>query len=161
MAGDLFLKEGTIATLEANGGSVSNGSAVEANDATLDVRSGGLSGVVQNLDAQFELVCQWATITSIVAGIVAAELYLLPALDGTNYPDADLTGGASVLPIPGCYVGNFTVAKAPTANTNMRFVSPVVRLRPFLYKVYILGRAGQTISAGWTLKVMSARYQYS
>lgn len=160
MAGEIFLKEGTIATLEANGGSLATATAVDANDATLDVRSGGLSGIIQNPMAQFELVCQWATITSIVKDTVAAELYLLAALDGTNYPDVDTTSGSSALPMV-AYVGNFTCVKAPSANTNMRFNSPLVRLRPFLYKAYILGRAGQTISAGWTLKVMSARVQYS
>jgi hypothetical protein len=160
MAGDIFLKEGTIATLEANGGSLATGTAVDANDATLDVRGGGLSGAVQNPEAQFEFVCQWATITSIVLGTVAAELYLVPALDGTNYPDVNVTGGSSALPMPG-YVGNFTCVKTPTADTNMRFVSPPVRLRPWLYKAYILNRSGQTISAAWTLKVMSARHQYT
>ena len=160
MAGDLFLKEGTIATLEGNGGSLTTLTAVAADDATLDLRSGGLSGAVQNPLLQFELVCQWATITSIVKDTVATELYLLAALDGTNYPDVDTTGGASALP-PQSYKGNFTCVKAPTANTNMRFNSPLLSLAPFLYKAYILNRSGQTISAGWTLKVMSARYQYS
>jgi hypothetical protein len=160
VAGDLFSKEGTIATLEASGGSLTTGTAVDANDATLDVRAGGLSGVAQNIEAQLELMCQWATITGIVKDTVAAELYLVPALDGTNYPDVDTTGGTSALPMA-THVGNFTCTKAPSANTNMRFPSPALRLRPWLYKAYILNRSGQTISTGWTLKIMSARYQNS
>lgn len=159
MAGDLFTKEGTIATLEANGGSLATTVAAEANDVTLDLRSGGLSGAVQNLLFQFELVCQWATITSIVKDTVAAELYILAALDGTNYPDID-TGTPSALPGI-AYVGNFTCTKAPTANTNMRFHSPRIALPPFLHKAYILNRSGQTMSAAWTLKVLSARGQFS
>ena len=159
MAGDLFNKEGTIATLEANGGSLATTVAAEANDATLDLRSGGLTGAVQNLVFQFELVCQWATITSIVKDTVAAELYVVASLDGTNYPDTD-TGTPSALP-PVAYGGNFTCTKAPTANVNMRFNSPRLALPPFLYKAYILNRSGQTISAGWTLKVMSSRGQYT
>jgi hypothetical protein len=160
MPGDLFLKEGTLATLEANGGSLTTLTAVDANDATLDLRAAGLSGAVQNVLFQLELVCQWATITSIVKDTVAVEAYAVPALDGTNYPDVDVTGGASALPPP-TYLGNIVCVKAPTANTDMRFVSPLFSLPPFLYKVYLLNRSGQTISAGWTLKVMSARRQYS
>lgn len=157
---EIFWKEGTIATLEGNGASWSSGTALEANDATLDVRASGLSGVVQNLDAQCELVCQWATVTGIVAGVVIAELYLVPALDGTNYPDLDLTATTSFIPYPH-YAGNFIASKAPSSNTDMRCASPVVRLRPWLYKAYVLNRSGQTVSAGWTLKVMSARLQAS
>lgn len=160
MAGDIFNKEGTIATLEANGGSCTTATAVEANDATLNLRSGGLSGAAQNVGFQFELVCQWATVTGITVNVVVAELYVLAALDGTNYPDIDTTGGSSALP-PSGYVGNFVATKAPTANTDTRFNSPIILLPPFLYKAYILNRSGQTISAGWTLKVMSYRLQYS
>lgn len=160
MAGDIYRKIGTIATLEGNGGSTTTGTATEANDATLDTRSGGLTGAVENAIYQCELVCQWATITSIVAGTVAAELYVVPSLDGTNYPDIDTTGGSSSIG-PEHYVGHFTCTKAPVANTDMRFVSPRFSLDPNLHKAYILNRSGQTISAGWTLKVMSSRWQYT
>lgn len=161
MAGDLFSKAGAIATLEASGAStLATGTAVEANDAVLDVRSGGLAGAVENLEFVFELVCQWVTVTGVLLGVVAAELYLVPAIDGTNYPDVDLTGGASALPHP-TYVGNFTLIKQAVTVTDLRFPSPKVRLFPLQYKAYILNRSGQTISAGWSLKVFSARYQYT
>lgn len=163
MAGDIFQKEGTLATLEENGGSLATitaVAAVDATNATFDLRSGGVSGATQNTVFQFELVCQWGTITGIAKDTVAAELYIVPALDGTNYPDVDTTGGSSVLP-QSSLKGTFVCTKAPSVSTNMRFMSPEMTLRPFLYKAYILNRSGQTISAGWTLKVMSSRNQYT
>ena len=160
MAGDIFKKIGTIATLEANGGSTTDGTATEADDATLDLRSGGLTGAVENIEFQFELLCQWSTVTGISAGTIVADLFCVPALDGTNYPDIDTTGGSSVLPA-NHFFSSFVATKAPSASTNMRFMSRVAELPPFLHKAYILNRSGQTISAGWTLKVLSARLQYT
>ena len=159
MAGDIFLKEGTIFTLESSGGSLTTGTAVAAST-TFDVRSNGSAGVIQNREAIFELVCQWSTVTGIVAGTVAAELYLLPAIDGTNYPDVDTTGGASFISFTS-FAGNFSCSKAPTASTNMRFNSQHIRLRPLLYKAYILNRSGQTIASTWTLKILTNRDQYT
>ena len=157
MPGDIFLKEGTIATLEASGGSLTTGTAV-ASTTNLDCRSGGLAGAVQNINALFELVCAWVTVPAV--GAVAAELYLVPALDGTNFPNVNTTGGSSVIPYT-TYKGNFPITVLPVTTVNMRFVSDAVRLRPLLYRVYILNRSAQTISSTWTLKVMSARIQYN
>ena len=159
MGGDIFLKEGTIFTLTSSGSSLTNGTAVASSN-DLDVRSTGSAGVIQNLEALFELVCQWATVTGIVAGTVAAELYLSPALDGTNFPDVDLTSSSSFLQYSS-FVGNFTCPKVPTGSTNMRFNSPVIRLRPLIYRPYILNRSGQTIASTWSLKVQSTRLQYT
>lgn len=159
MAGDIRAKERSIVTLTTTGGSCSNGSAVVANGtADFDARSSG--NFPDDFLVQFEFVCQWATITSIVAGTIAAELYLVPIVDGTNLPDVDLTGGASRLPYA-AYVASFECTKAPTANTNMRFISGNIAINPLLYRPYILGKAGQTISANWSLKAVSAQGQYT
>ena len=159
MAGDIRQKERGIVTLTTTGGSLTNLSAGLGNaTADLDARSAG--NLPDDIACQFELVCQWATITSIVAGTVAAELYLVPVPDGTNVPDVDTTAGASRLPYA-AFVGVFECPKAPTANTNMRFLSPVVQLAPMLYKVYILNKSGQTISANWSLKVVGVQGQYT
>lgn len=155
--GNIFSKERAIITLTSTGASLTTGSAGDA-ATTLDARSGG--NAAQDLQARLELVCQWATITGIVKGTVAAELYLLPALDGTNYPDVDVTSGASAIPYES-FVGQFTCIKAPTANTNMRFVSGVIDLHPVLYKAYILNKSGQTIAVNWSLKVVPAQAQYT
>jgi len=56
MAGDIFLKEGTIFTLESSGSSLTNGTAVAATT-NFDARNAGSAGVVQNIEALFELVC--------------------------------------------------------------------------------------------------------
>lgn len=159
MPGDIRAKERSIVTLTTTGASLTTGSAGVANGtADFDARSSG--NFPDDLQAQFELVCQWATITSIVAGTIAAELYLVPILDGTNLPDVDLTAGSSRLPYA-ALAGFFECTKAPTANTSMRFVSPNVSFNPALLRPYILNRSGQTISANWSLKAVSVQGQYT
>jgi hypothetical protein len=157
MAGDIRAKERAIVSLVTSGSSLTSGTAVAA-ATNFDARSSG--NAPDDFVAQFELVCQWATITGIVAGTIAAELYLLPILDGTNAPTVDTTGGSSRLPVAS-YAGAFECTKAPTANTNMRFVSPIVQFNPLLYTPYVLNRSGQTISSAWTLKAVSVQAQYT
>jgi hypothetical protein len=110
--------------------------------------------------ALFSLTAQWATATGITAGTNVAELYLVPAIDGTNFPDIDTTAGASYIP-SAMLQGVFIAPKAPTANTLMLFQSAVVDLMPVLYNVYILNRSGQTVSVNWTLKALAAAAQYT
>lgn len=157
MAGDIYSKERSIVTLTSTGGSLTNGSAGAAGT-DLDARASG--NVAQDFRCAFELTCQWATVTGIAKDTVVAELYLLPKRDGTNLPDIDTTSGSSALPIT-CQRAVFVATKAPTSNTNARFVTGWMDLDPELYTAYILDRAGQTIAANWTLKVVSARGQYS
>jgi hypothetical protein len=159
MAGDLRAKERAIVTLTSTGSSLATGSAGAANaTADFDARSSG--NAPDDLQAQFELTAQWATVTGITAGTVVAELYLLPILDGTNAPDIDTTAGTSRLPYAS-YVGAFEATKAPTANTNARFVTGNVPFNPLLLRPYILNRSGQTMSANWTLKAVSVQAQYT
>jgi len=157
MAGDLRQKERSAVTLTSTGASLTNGSAGSAGT-ELDVRAAG--NAADDFYAKFQLTCQWATITSIVLGTVAADLYLVPKLDGTNLPTVDTTAGSSALPWA-CYVGSFTCVKAPTANIDMVLISPTVQLDPLLYTAYIINKSGQTISANWTLKEVSIQGQYT
>ena len=157
MAGNIKAKERSAITLTSTGSSLLNGSAGSAGT-DLDVRTSG--NAEQDFQGQFELTCQWATITSIVKDTVAAELYLVPKLDGTNAPDVDTTAGSSALP-RAAFVDVFTCVKAPTANTNMRLVTNIVNLAPRLYTAYILNKSGQTISANWTLKAVTDQAQYT
>lgn len=152
---DIRSKERAIVTLTSTGASMTNGSYAAAGT-DFDARAAG--NAANDLEAQFELTCQWATITSIVNGTIAARLYLLPKMDGTNTPDIDSTSGAAVLP-GACFVGNFICTKAPTANTNMRFVIDTVKISPRLYTAALVNQSGQTISANWTLKVISDQAQ--
>lgn len=159
MAGDIRAKERAIVTLTTTGGSLTNLSAGLGNQtADFDARSTG--NFPDDMQCQFELVCQWATITSIVAGTIAAELYLVPVPDGTNVPDVDTTAGASRLPYS-TFVATFECPKAPTANTNMRFITGSITFNPMLYKVYIKNSSGQTISANWSLKAVGVQGQYT
>ena len=159
MPGDIRAKERAIVTLTLTGGSLTTGSAGPGNQtADFDARAAG--NFPDDLQAQFELVCQWATITSIVAGTIAAELYLVPILDGTNLPDVDLTAGTSRLPYS-TYAGAFECTKAPVAATNMRFVTGNVTFNPALMRPYILNRSGQAINANWSLKAVSVQAQYT
>lgn len=157
MPGDIRAKERTAVTLTSAQASLSNGTAV-ACATNLDARAGGNAG--DDFACRFELTAQWATITGIAGGTIVAELYLVPSLDGTNFPDVDTTGGASRIPI-NCIVGNFEAPKAPIANTDMRFVTNTVYLDPLLYKPYLKDTSGQVIAAGWTVKVVSAQGQYT
>lgn len=79
------------------------------------------------------------------------ELYLLPALDGTNYAG---TSG----PPPNCYVGSFTVQ----AETSGRYVLRDVSLPLSLFKAYLKNGSGQAFSAsGSTLKMTPKFSQYT
>lgn len=158
MAGNLTLKTGTAVTVTSTGGSASNLSAISAG--TVDFRSGGTTNLVEELSAFAELTCQWGTITGIAAGTVVGDLYLVPALDGTNYADIDSTGGASYI-ASNYRVGSFVSPKALSTATDYRFATAVFDLFPALYTVYILNRSGQTISANWTLKILPAEAQYT
>lgn len=158
MAGDLRAKERAIVTLTTTGASLTTGSAGLGNGtADFDARSTG--NAPDDLQCHFELVCQWATIPAALA--IPADLYLIPVLDGTNVPNVNTTSGSSVLPYT-AYVGSFNqCVVAPTANTNMRFVTALLTIAPRLYKAYILNQSGQTISANWSLKVVSDQAQYT
>lgn len=156
MAGNITAKERAAVTLTSSGASIATGSAGSAND--IDFRAGG--NAPDDFEAVYELTCQWATITGIVAGTVVAELYLVPKLDGTNAIDIDTTASTSVIPGT-CYAGAFQAAKAPVANTNMRFISPPEASHPLLYTAYIINRSGQTMTANWTLKAVSTQGQYT
>jgi hypothetical protein len=146
---DIRAKERAIQTLTSTGASLTNSSGGSAGD--IDLRtSGGYEGDFQ---VQMELTCQWATITGITNGTIVADLYLVPKMDGTNTPDVDTTTGASNFPIA-CLAGSFIASKAPTANTNMRFVTTAFDASPRLSTAYIKNRSGQTISANWTLKAI-------
>jgi len=159
MAGDIRSKERSIVTLTTTGSSITNGSAGVANaTADFDARSSG--NFPDDLVAQFELVCQWATITGIAAGTQVAELYLLPIPDGTNAPDIDTTSGSSRLPWASL-AAVFEATKAPSSNTNMRFVSAPVSFNPLLLRPYVLNRSGQTMSANWSLKAVGVQGQYT
>src|SRR4051812_43166924 len=119
MAGNLTAKERAIVTLTSTGASLTTGSAAVANaTASFDARSSG--NAPDDLQAQFELTCAWSVVPAV--GAIAAELYLLPVLDGANAPDVDLTAGSSKLPMS-AFAGVFEIVKLPVTTVSMRFNS--------------------------------------
>lgn len=157
MAGNILSKEAaSLQTIGTTAGTLTTGSA--ALMGTVDARAGG--NVADLFTALFSLTVQWATVAGIAAGTTIADLYLVPAIDGTNFPDVDTTAGASYIAYPQ-RVGSFVASKAPTASTNALFSSSPVDLFPTLYNAYILNRSGQTMSSGAALKAMAAAAQYT
>jgi hypothetical protein len=154
----IFAKERAVLTTTSAQLALANLTAAATLGANLDVRA--LGNTAEDFEALFELTVQWVTPTAIVLNTKVADLYLLPSLDGTVFPDVDLTAGSSALPLPS-YIGSFVAVKAPAANTNMVFTINLAILHPVVYKPYLLNTSGQTISAGWTLRDVSAQAQYS
>ena len=157
MAGNILTKEQGIVTLTSAGAALTSGSAGLAGT-QLDCRANG--NAADLFMALFSLSAQWAAVAGIAAGTTIADLYLVPAIDGTSFPDVDTTPGASYIPFT-MRAGSFVAAKAPTANTNALFQSAMVDLMPVLYNVYIINRSGQTMAANWTLKALAAAAQYT
>lgn len=147
MAGDIKAKPASIVTLESSGGSLSNGSQVAASTATYDNSSNDM------FFANFELNGGFGSSPSVGALI---NLYLVPALDGTNYAEVDTTNHN--MP-PACFVGSFVVNKAQTSAQRMDVLG--VPLQPLLYKAYLDNQSGQTLSSTWTLKIVAADDQYT
>lgn len=158
MAGSLRSQEGTVQTITSTGAAASTGSAILAGQ--LDARSSGPAALADMFVALFSLTAAWTTVSGIAAGSNIADLYLVPAIDGVNFPDIDVTAGASYIS-PTMLAASFSAAKAPTSAVNALFQSAPVDLMPALYNVYILNRSGQTMSSGWALKVLAAAAQYT
>jgi hypothetical protein len=75
------------------------------------------------------------------------DLYIIPALDGSNYDD----GSASILPIT-CYVGSFVVRNIATAH---KLVLRGIPLPPTPFKAILYNAADQALGAsGNTLKMV-------
>jgi len=156
---NIFWNEQAILTLTSAGGAlVQNGGGIANGTASLDVRTGG--NAAENFTAGFELsVLQWATITNITIGTVIADLFLVPVLDGTNAPSVTITNASTDFIAPNYRVGSFISGVIPVANTSIRSAVINVDLQPFLYTPYLINRSGQTFTANWVLKFVSAKVQ--
>jgi hypothetical protein len=96
-----------------------------------------------DLFADLELAVDF--VSAPTAGTVI-ELYLLPSIDGTVYPD----GSASVLPQSSLYVGGFAVRAVTTAQV---MVIRGVNLPPGVYKYLVQNTTNQAFPAtGSTLR---------
>jgi hypothetical protein len=138
MAGEAKLFYGSSKTLEANGGSIANNAIAQANDASYDVSADGSNYPSARFVASF---------TFSVAPTEGSRILLLARpldIDSTNDAEAP---EATFLFIR---VGSFPVNNVTTAQYAECYVDTV----PFKADYYLYNDAtGQTISAGWTLKV--------
>lgn len=146
---DIFLKQGTTTVVQNSGSSaLANVTAVAC--ATADLAN------QTNLDeyVTFELVGGHAVAPTLPA---SHEVYLVPALDGTNFAAVNTTTGSSAIP-QSTFAGIIPVALSQAGSQRM-VGSFRVPIGPRLYRVFLLNRSGQQLSAGWTLTVYGGRYQ--
>lgn len=130
----------TIVTVTITLDSLANNARAISSALGADAPAGGSEA---HLLSDWELVVDYATNPTVNTTI---DLYLVRAIDGTNY----INGDATDAPAPQTYVGSFTVR----ATTNpMRLGLYAVPLPPGLFKAVVLNNAtGQAFSTGCTLK---------
>lgn len=138
MAGETIRVYGTPKTLEANGALIANNTLVQANDATYDIVTDGASFE----DGDFALGFTYATAP--IEGTVLALLARPLDIDGTNDAQAPETTR------PVRQIGVFVVDNVTTA----QYAVCVGRDLPKLAEYYVHNvGTGQSVSAGWTLKI--------
>lgn len=143
MSGETIVVYGTTKTLEASGASIANNALAQADDATYGIATDGGNYP----DAEF--VVAFTIATAPAEGTVLA-LYARPLdIDGTN--DAEVPETTR----PTRYIGSFIVNNVTTAQYATVFARDVPKLAS--YYLHNNG-TGQTVSAGWTLKVTPRSY---
>lgn len=138
MANEVVIVLGTPKTLEASGGSITSGSVVQANDANYSISADG----AYYPSAKFVL---GFTFSSTPAEGSVLALYARPLdVDGTN--DTEVPESTR----PTVYIGSFVVNNVTTA----QYAELVADIVPWAAEYYVHNNGtGQTVSAGWTLKV--------
>lgn len=144
MSNETIVVLGTVKTLEANGGAIANNTVVQADDATYAVVADGASFP----DALFTLLATFATAPT---ENTVLSLYARPMdIDGTNDSEAPETTRATV------FIGNFVVNNVTTLQAMQLLAVDL----PLLAQYYIHNNGtGQSVSAGWTLKVTPRTYK--
>lgn len=155
MANDLFVKEVPIFTLStSNAAALPNATLTTVVGNNLDVRN---LNATTAIGAMFSLTCQWNATSGISTGTDVADLYLLPALNGTTF-SAVGTSTAS----PNQYVASFiNSASTIAASTNVQFDTSIIELFPALYQAAIINQSGQTMTSSWSLLVAIERGGYT
>lgn len=138
MANEIIRSFGTQKTLEANGGTIANNAITQANDASYSTSADGANYP----DAEF--VASFSFSVAPTEGTVLALIARTLNIDGTN--DAEVPEAARA----DRYVGQFVVNNVTTTQYAACFARNVPREADY----YLLNSGtGQTVSAGWTLKV--------
>jgi hypothetical protein len=135
---DMIVKLGTTKTLEANGASIANNTVIQADDAMYSIIDDGDNAP----DAEFVLACTYATAPTVNTTI---DLYAAEQdIDGTN----DAANPTTTYKPR--YIGSFVVNNVTTTQyLKLRACDVPTIARYFLHN----NGTGQTVSAGWTLKV--------
>jgi len=140
MAGETIIVVGTPKTLEANGASTANNAITAADDASYGIVADGASFP----DAKFVLAFAYTTPPTENAEITLVARPL--NIDSTN--DTDVPE-ATFIPY---WIGSFLVNNV--GSSTVQYSELVAYDVPWEASYYILNNAtGQTINAGWTLKV--------
>jgi hypothetical protein len=146
MANEAVYAWGTQKTLEASGGGFTSGAIVQANDASYDTVADGANFP----DGEFVLKLQFTNVSSIEDKVIG--LYARPLdIDGTNDAPAPTTTYGEK------FIGSF-ILQASTANTDQYLTVTALSL-PKKADYYVFNSSGQTVSAGWTLKVTPRTYK--
>lgn len=147
MANEAIYAWGTQKTLEASGASISNGAIAQADDAAYDTVVDGSNYP----DAVFVLRLQFVTVTSIENKVIG--LYARPKnIDGAgNHAPAPTTTYMEK------YIGSFTL-QAGASSVN-QYLTLAAEDLPKEADYYLINLAGQTVTAGWTLKVTPRTYK--
>lgn len=105
------------------------------------------NGTGRDLYGDLELVVTYGVAPA--AGAKVAEIYLLPTVDGTNYPE----GSTSVTPQRALLVATFE-SRSPSTSVAERLVINGITLPPRNYKLLLVNTSGQAYaSSGNTLKI--------
>lgn len=143
MAGEVIRIFGATKTLEASGASAASAAIVQADDATYSTSADGGNFP----DAEF--VVSFAFGTAPTENGTLALIARLLDIDGTS--DAEVPEATRA----DRYIGNFVVNNV----TSTQFAALFARNVPRLASYYLLNTGtGQTLSAGWTLKVTPMTY---
>lgn len=138
MATETIVVTGTTKTLEANGGSIANNAVGQADDATYGIFADG-GGYP---DARFVLGMTFSAAPT--EGTTVALLARPIDIDGTA--DADVPEASR----PTVYIGAAIVNNV----TSAQYHEIIAQAVPWLAEYYLHNAGtGQSISAGWTLKV--------
>ena len=141
MAGEAIVVYGASKTLEASGASIANNNVDQANDANYTPSADG----ADYPDAEFVLSVAFATAPTENSTIM---LLARPInIDGTADAEVPENGAATFKGVP---IGTFVLNNVTTT----QYIRLVAYDVPASAEYFIWNNAtGQTISAGWTLKV--------
>lgn len=138
MSGEAVVVWGTQKILEAAGIAIPNGAVMQADDATYDQAADGANFP----DAQIVLTCTFSTapLENGALSVYAREL----TVDGTANTDVPEATR------PGRFIGSFLVNNVTTSQTLVLMAQDV----PARADYYIHNNGtGQSVNAGWTLKI--------